>query len=279
MKPHCLQLIFIYLIPFLSTGCEIFITVPVDVRLPEPPAEFPEISGWVIEYPSEIKSGSPVYSQFPVAPGIASATIPVARGVNLPVIAFPVLGNSNSPESLLSAGRYPAGGVFPADMESGVMNLKWASGFACEIFRSCLYNSDMLRGFDTKAFRAAAEERSALFTDDDKKPLPGGVWLIDPEPIISRLGYGLFRESSIRAAETMVFRVPVRNSEGLFVSDNPFYSPVRPDPEGLLEITVPVNRKTIFMNTDSGEAFELFFSDKLWCWTNLVTGASESGRM
>ena len=79
----------------------------------------------------------------------------------------------------------------------------------------------------------------------------------------------------------MSFSIPA--SAGCWAADNPLYPPVEseePASEGepLLEVTVPLNCPTAFFKSGSAEVIEVYFDDMQWCWTNLLTGASESGR-
>ncbi len=248
----------------------------ITLCLPDFPGEAADtcsaVVSWRIEYPEKTEAGLPVYTSC-IVPAEASSgsteiSIRIARGVNLPVLARPVFA--------FGPGGYPAGAVYPADAAGGRLELEWENGFACEVLKSCLLNTVVVRGFDTSAFRTSVAEKVSELTD------PGGCWLLDPAPVISRLGYGLFRESSIKAADTMVFAVPVLG--GTYIADNPFYPPVMVKndqiPEtGTLYITVPLNRKTIFYEADSGETVTACFNDRIWCWNNSVTGLTESGRM
>ncbi|HAK44617.1 MAG TPA: hypothetical protein DCO79_01675, partial [Spirochaeta sp.] len=180
-----------------------------------PPAHpnLPNVS-WIIEYPGTIVDGLPVYVSKQLD---GDTAVLIARGVNLPVFARPVFVSGRT-------GSFPAAAVYPYAVKAGRLELNWEDGFACEILRCCLLNSNVIRGFDTSRFCMAVTERALELIDDDGLPLPGGSWLLDPIPVTARLGYGLFRESSITAAETMSFSIPV--SEGLWLSDNPLYPPV-----------------------------------------------------
>ena len=227
---------------------------------------------WVIVYPSEINEGKLVYTRMQYEPvnigaGSPEVLISIARGNNLPVLAYPVFKSG--------PGAYPSGGLYPADSAYSVLELDWEDGFACEVLLRCILNSDTVQSFNTGRFRAAVNEKAAeLSTDNDPDSLPGGVWLLDADKIVSRLGYGLFRESSINTVETMDFVIPA--AAGDWFADNPFYPPLTSD--SYLSVTVPLNRRTVFMNRDTGDAAAVFFDDSRWCWINYASGASECGR-
>ena len=276
IRRHQAGLIIILLFFIHAAGCELLSGRLITLCLPDFPGRVAEdlsaVGSWQIEYPEKTEAGLPVYTTCIVpaeaASGSAEISIRIARGVNLPVLARPLFG--------FGRGGYPAGAVYPVDAAAGRLELYWENGFACEVLKSCMLNSAVVQGFDTAAFRESiAEKASGL-------EAPGGCWLLDPGPVISRLGYGLFRESSLKAADTINFAVPV--SGGTYVADNPFYPPVTvqaygPPENRVLHVTVPKNRRTAFHEPDTGETVTICFNDRIWCWTNSVTGLTESGRM
>ena len=80
----------------------------------------------------------------------------------------------------------------------------------------------------------------------------------------------------------MSFDIPA--AAGTWYSDNPFCPPVNvsPDHSGhediSLSVIVPKGLKTVFIQPDSAGVIEVYFNEKIWCWVNTTTGASESGR-
>ena len=253
----------------------------VELMLPEFPGM---VSGqWIVEYPFEVLDGIPVYTEERISD---ETILCIARGENLPVFLRPVFNLSTgcgTPEALHVdeiTGGFPAGAVYPCDVSGGKLIPCWEDGFACEILYRCLINSDVIRCFDTAAFREAVSEKAVETASAEEPEVPGGAWLLDPVPVISRLGYGLFRESSLKAAEIMSFNIPA--AAGIWFSDNPLYPPVVVEDEGAgsgrLNVTVPINRKTVFTEPVSAGIIEVFFNESLWCWSNLLSGASESGR-
>lgn len=252
-------------------SCSLFSRYPLTVCLPDFPYPQIEITSWIIEYPSELQDGLPVYisEKVPVKTGeLPQAEIRILRGVNLPVLAFPVFE--------YGPGGFPAGGIYPSDVSGGRIELEWESGFACGILRRCIINSDIIQAFDAAGFREALLKEAA--EAEAETGISGGPWLLDSEQIICRLGYGLFRLSSIKAAETMAFEVPAA-AEGLWFSDNPFLPPAEiPPGGGPLKVSVPLRLRTVCMLPDSAGAEAFYFDERRWCRTNLVSGASESGR-
>ncbi|MDC7228347.1 MAG: hypothetical protein PQJ61_16410 [Spirochaetales bacterium] len=245
------------------------------INMPVCPA--PKAVAWRIEYPESIDNGRPQYiTELIAAEEVCSGVlIRIACGSNLPVFAWPVYSCGRT-------GGFPAAAIYPADISGGKMAVSFEDGFACSILRSCILNSEVIRGFDTLTFREAVSLNAAELVDDNGRPLPGGAWCLDPVPIIARLGYGLFRESSITAAETLEFSIPA--AKGIWYSDNPLYNPaetVYKSETDMFELTpvIPVNSKTVFYKDGSDEFIEVFFNDRIWCWSNPVTGASQSGRM
>lgn len=233
------------------------------------------VNVWQIDYPSKISDGTPVYSMEifrlsqPSEEGAVDIVINIARGVNLPVLAYPVFDSGR--------GGYPAGGIYPLDVSGGVLSLDWESGFASEVIKRCAVNSAAVSAFNTAGFKSVIFEKAVEI--EEENDVCGGPWLIDADNIVNRLGYRLFRQSSIVMTDTMTFELPA--AEGVWISDNPFYPPV--ESGGLLEVTVPLKRKTCFFKAvssdDEAGAFSVFFDEKRWCWTDLISGASESGRM
>lgn len=272
MRISAFSLIIIYLIVFVLTGCKFYTHRYIEIALPVDSL----IIEWLVEYPQRIDDGPAVFAvETIVADSTKTETramISIARGVNLPVLARPVF--------LGITGGFPAGAVYPVDIKGRLLTLEWEDGFACEILKTCLLNSETVAAFDTLRFRASIIEKAAELKDSEDRLLPGGGWLFDPVSIMSRLGYGLFRESSIKIASTMSFSLPVIG--GSFISDNPLYPRLESSGLGygeVLDVLIPINRRTLFINSESGEIVEVFFDDSRWCWTNLLTEASGSGRM
>ena len=255
----------------LSAACSQLGGYPVNLIMPDSPNNID--CSWLIEYPASMESGVPLYTQEHVS---GDSPVKIARGTNLPVFVRPVY---ELPGSVSIVGGFPAGAFFPCDVSGGELRADWEAGFACEILYRCLLNSDAVCAFDTAAFREAVETRTAEIVTESGLPVPGGNWLLDPVPVISRLGYGLFRSSSLTEAETMSFSIPA--AAGIWYSDNPLYPPVEveqpPTGPGTLNITVPVNRRMIFIEPLSAGVIEVYFNDERWCWSNLLSGASESG--
>lgn len=275
-KNSCIIICFLF--AFLFYGCEFQSQKNIKLTLPSNPF----ITEWRIEYPEKIIDGRAVFACKTVkvkhdreGPDIG---VKIARGVNLPVLAGPVFQIND--DAVPCIGGYPAGAVYPADIDGCHLHLSWENGFACEIIKSCLLNSNAVTAFDTVRFRTSLHTKAAEFEDSEGEKLPGGCWLVDSVPVLSRMGYGLFRESSIKAADTMTFSIPA--SGGSYQADNMLY-PItdssQNDGNYLLNVIIPVNRKTLFFNTSSTEVIEVYFDEKSWCWVNLITGFSESGRM
>jgi hypothetical protein len=265
---------------FILSGCDLYSRKTVNICLPSKPM----VRSWILEYPVSFVDGLPVYEREIVtvknAGEVTETIVRIARGVNLPLLAWPDYEVPAGDTGFRIKGNFPAGGIYPADMEAGRLFMNFEDGFACELIYSCMLNTDAVTAFDTCRFRRSISEKAAELADDPDSPLQGGCWMFDPEAIICRLGYGLFRESSIKTAQTMDFTVQV-SAGGFFLSDNPFYPSVEAvdSPYGsVLEVIVPINRKTSFFNPLSGEAIEVFFDNKRWCWSNRLSGASESGR-
>jgi len=199
--------------------------------------------------------------------GTREQLIQIARGNNLPILAYPVFGLGS--EGSLSCG-FPAAAVFPLDVTDGWrLYLKDESGVSAEILRCCAQNSPVYRGLDSGRLRAVIMEKAA-------EDAGGDPWMIDQESILCRLGYGLFRESAVKIAETMDFEIPV--SGGNYLSDNPFRQTSNILPGGMLQVRIPVNRKTAFYSEGGNEVVLVYFNDTFWCWSNSATGAGESGR-
>ena len=253
--------------------------VPVVLDLPAGDWEGrADISAWRIIYPGSAAAGIPVYQSCIVVSGSAPL-LNIARGINLPVLACPVFTTGcgiHLTEGTMVESGFPAGAIYPSDISSGRLILSVESGYACELLRTCSQGSDVYRGLDARRFRALLREKADESSDGD-------IWSLDPEPMLCRLGYGMFRESAVKAAERMDFEVPVEGD--CFVSDNPLLPPALSE-DGLLKVSVPIRRKTVFFSTSclsapaaEIEIVEVYFDERSWCWLNRATGASEFGRM
>jgi hypothetical protein len=251
----------------LTSSCTFF-SEKVEVVVVLPEFESPlTIQSWRIIYPETCCGGIPVYSEKIISPANFEYSLTLARGVNLPVLSYPVFSLS---DGNFFAGGFPAGAFFPLDVtEGGRLPLSWKSGSPSEIIRCCSLNSPVYRGFDAGRFRTVMREKAA----DDAG---GDIWMIDPQPILCRLGYGLFRESAVCIAELMDFDIPV--SVGRYVSDNPFCMFSDTDVVARLRVSVPINKKTAFISKDGCGVVTVYFDDAHWCWSDSATGASGSGR-
>ena len=167
-------------------------TKAISLYLPEVPNlnnAAPElgVSAWQIEYPEYLEDGLPVFIVETItnesAADAAETVIRIARGINLPVLARPIfsLTLTDTAEVMHFVSGFPAGAVYPVDVESGRLELNWEDGFASSVMQRCLLNSDVLQGFNNLRFRAAISEKAAELKDADTDdpegpPPPGGVW-------------------------------------------------------------------------------------------------------
>ncbi|MBI9107667.1 MAG: hypothetical protein JEZ04_13045 [Spirochaetales bacterium] len=236
------------------------------LRFPELPAAARASVSWILVYPESVSADIPFFNEISAPAGCDETALSLARGINLPVLAYPVfdLGRGRKVR-----GGFPAASFFPLDLDdTRRLQLSWESGAAAEIIRCCSLSSPLYRGFDISRFREVLAAKAV-------EEAGGDLWMIDPEPILCRLGYGIFRESAVRTAEVMEFQVPVLG--GGYASDNPFLPEAEVQPGGVLQVSVPINKKTAFIG-EGGEIISVYFNNSLWCWSNSATGAGESGR-
>jgi hypothetical protein len=256
----------------------IFDEVSVSVIFPEHPAGF-EIESWVLLLPDGVSGdGIPAYIKQTVsAAGGAereigqpfSVSTAIARGVNLPVLAYPVFAGG-------IRGGFPAGAFYPLDAGTeglfGELALSWENGPACEIIRSCSLNSGVYRGFDVVRFRE-------LLAAEAAEKAGGDLWSTDPGPVLCRLGYGLFREYAVKMKPAMNFSIPA--SGGVYRCDNPFMPNLEAS-AGILQVRAAENRKIMYFSAagvENGETVSVYFDSRRWCWSVSPGGASESGRL
>ncbi len=262
----------------LSTACSIDFGRPILVRLPGLADSFNEagveLSGWIIEYPEKIVDGIPVYSEKKVG-AVSQTLINIARGINLPVLVWPVFEFDAAGGTVSITGGFPAGSVYPVDMHYWSIYPEWEDGFACEIIKSSSLSSNLICGFDTVGFRAAVSEKASEV--ETENGVSGGCWCLDPRPVISLIGYGLFRKSSLKAADFMDFEIPALN--GFILSDNQLYVLDDPAEEPGAILRLPAKRRFYIFNAEAAEVISVFFDDHRWSWYSLTTGVSESGRM
>lgn len=245
---------------FFSDKAEVAVVFPEDL-FPEP------VASWIVIYPESEIDGIPDFTTVTVDGADEELNLQITGGVNLPVLAYPVFSLEGGRQY---TGGFPAGAFFPLDLSGdGKLELSWEGGAAAEIIRSCSLSSDIYRGFNAERLRTVMNEKAAEEAGED-------LWMIDPEPILCRLGYGVFRESAVQLSETMEFLLPAATDDYL-VSDNPLKAYAKAGVTGEFLITVPVNKKTAFFSEDG--LILVYFNDSCWCWSNSATGAGESGRL
>ena len=259
-------------------GCDFFCdSTRIEIFFPCLPAgcsgeSSPVISHWRVFYPDKMNCGLAGYSETVVRHSDAGTPLSISAGVNLPLLAYPVFGGAGW--SL--PGGFPAAAIYPADLcPGGTLVLDWESGPAAEVLRSASGSSGAYRGFDAERLRTLIIGKAAETAEAEAEKRD--LWMIDPAPILCRLGYGVFRESAVRRAETMDFEIPAE-SGAVFYSDNPFREPLRAGTDGVLRVRIPENRKTSFFSGD-GTIVTAYFNESVWCWRNSASGLSGFGKI
>lgn len=260
---------FIFCLYIFLTSCFILPNPEIEVYFPDTSFENCKIEYWIVEYPVGITEEKYTFESKKVTEN--PLKINIARGVNLPIMAYPVFCFKTDTNATSFTGNYPVSAIYPADASGNELRLDWSNGFACYLIKTCLKNTGIIKGFDTIHFREAIAEKA--------EELQVNSWYFDDRKILSRLAYGVFRESSIQEAEIKSFSIPVTG--GTYYSDNFLQAAVESTNttgEHFLQISVPKNRKTTFFNPTNGEVIETFFNDNYWIYLNSYTSYSLSGR-
>ena len=271
----------------LLHGCAMFTdTIPVVLKLPQKQTLeklFPGImiDSWRIIYPEASDKGVISYNEISFRPGPtspaggtseAAAVIHTARGLNLPVFACPVFCVSG----FRFEGSCPAAALLPDDIKDGRLGLEFRHGFACSVLMSCSLNSNVYTALDAGRFRRVIAEKADELCNGDP-------WSLDPGPVLCRLGYAMFRESSVRAAERYSIRVPAEAD--YYISENPF-CPAAAAENGTVLLDTPEDRLCTFIGIGSEapdgsletvEIISFYHDEDSWCCSNLTTGDTLSG--
>ncbi len=246
----------------MFSSCSFFSdSISVELVIPEFPdsRQFPGCESWRIIYPDSVSDEGCCFAELIIDSwtGEEPPVIKMSKGVNLPVLVYPVYSDS-------TCSSFPAGGLFPDDY-TGSLVLFWESGPAAEIIHDFALQGELFEGFNAVMLRDVIMEKSAEEYNYDP-------WFADPLKIKSRLGYGLFRESSVKSRETADFSIPA--SSGTWHCDNPFVPEIIAD-DGELQVRLYSGLTYRFFSED--EVISVFFNENYWIWKNVSTGASGYG--
>ncbi|MDC7127031.1 MAG: hypothetical protein PQJ46_15770 [Spirochaetales bacterium] len=264
---------------FFRTNSEIQVLIPCTASLEQKC----RISSYIIEYPVSIYDDCVVYSSIEAICFDSSkdllVDLNITRGVNLPILAYPVFTAFSDTGCFSFQGSFPAAAIYPLDVENSSLELSWSNGFEGFVLKKCSESTGIIKGFNTISFREAVAEKVYRFENSDTEPVKGGGWIIDSRNILSRLAYGVFRESSITKTDMKNFLLPVTG--GSYISDNFLYGSeesISIDYDCFIQVCIIKDKTTSFMNLENGEVVSVYFNDSYWCFTNYLTGQNDSGR-
>ncbi len=237
-------------------------SISVVLVIPDFPdgAQPPGLEAWRVVYPESISKDGCCFAEL-IIDSLTDEEPPViemSKGVNLPVLVYPVYADG-------TCSSFPAGGLFPADYRGGSLVLSWDTGPAAEIIHDFSLQGELFEGFNAVKLRGVIMEKAVQDYNDDP-------WFADPVEIKSRLGYGLFRESSVKSRETADFGIPAFSRT--WHCDNPFVPEIIAD-DGELRVILYSGLTYRFFCSD--EVISVYFNEDYWVWKNSAIGASGYG--
>lgn len=141
-----------------------------------------------------------------VAAGVENVQLTLEKGINLPVLAYPILDGRTD---LLK----PAGAIYPSSLDDrGRLVLSYRDGFLAELLYPLSASEELISSLNVERLREEIWTRSQ-----------GDPWLLDREEILIALAYGNMRSDKISLLPS--FDLSISAPVALWVAGDPFRAP------------------------------------------------------